>query len=127
MMDAHERRLRCMVVENPVNLGVGVVFSEMLEIMGHTVECVSGVEQAISRLSAGDRFDLVLIDGLQQREVGRAAKDAAPSTRVVLATAYSIPKESQEPPSKITDGIDLILCKPVSFEDLKRALADFGE
>jgi CheY-like chemotaxis protein len=83
---------------------------------GHSVECVRSGQEAISRFSAA-RFDLVLIDGQERREVARAIKDAAPSTRVILTTGNAGLVEA--------DGVDVILHKPFSFEDdLERALAE---
>jgi CheY-like chemotaxis protein len=125
MMDDHERRLRCLVVGNEEIIAEGL--SEILELMGHSVECVRSGQEAISRFS-GDRFDLVLIDGHERLEVARALKDAAPSTWVILATGVS--QERLRNPefdrSLRASGVDLILHKPFSFEDLKRALADFA-
>jgi CheY-like chemotaxis protein len=112
------KQLRCLVVGNRALLAR--VVSDMLELLGHSVECVRSDQDAFSRLS-GDRFDLVLIDGRERLEVARAIKDAAPSTRVILATGG--PELSGR--SLLANGV-LVLYKPFSFEDLKRALADFN-
>jgi CheY-like chemotaxis protein len=116
MMDDHGRRLSCLVVGNKEEMLA--ILSDTLESMGHSVECVRSGLEAISRFS-GDRFDLVLIDGHEQLEVARAVKDAAPSTRVILATGN--PRLLQ------ANGVDLVLHKPFSFEELERVLADFNE
>jgi CheY-like chemotaxis protein len=82
---------------------------------------VRSSQDAISRFRA-DRFDLVSIDGYERLEVARAAKDATPSTRVILATGSPAAYER----SLLANGVDLVLHKPFCPEDdLKRALADF--
>jgi len=124
MMDDHERRLRCLVVRNEEMLAE--VLSEILESMGHSVACVGSGQEAISRFSE-DRFDLLLIDGHERLEVARAVKDAAPSTRVILATGASQERLQNPEFDRPLRAVDLVVHKPFSIEDFKRALADFDE
>ncbi len=119
MMDDHKRRLRCLLVGNDEMLAD--ILSEMLESMGHSVECVRSGQEPISRFSE-DRFDLVLIDGHERLEVARAVKDAAPSTRVILATGASQERLQNPGFDRPLRAVDLVVHKPFSFEDVKRAL-----
>ena len=110
----HRRRLRCLVVGNEEGLAEGV--AQMLESMGHSVARVWSGQEAISRFSAA-RFDLVMIDGQERREAARAIKDTAPSTWVILTTG--------NPSLFEADGVDVIMHKPFSKDDLVRALRTF--
>ncbi len=120
------KALRCLVVEHE-ELSAEAI-SDILVSMGHSVECAGSGQEAISRFSA-DRFDLVLIfhgpyipgpsptmPGMSGWAIARAVKRAAPATRVILATGASYPDMSPE--RLQANGIDVMLCKPFSVEDL---------
>ena len=142
MIDDRERRLRCLVVGNGYEHGTPLAqnLSEMLESIGHTSHVVTGQDAIVICAFSRDHYDLVLIDGHEQVAVARAVKDAAAArgqlggsasaTRVILATG-SPALWSARPGDRGYDGslrdigVDVVLHKPFSSEDLERVLADF--
>jgi CheY-like chemotaxis protein/anti-sigma regulatory factor (Ser/Thr protein kinase) len=98
------------------------LLEEYLKISGHTVESAQDGSEAMEKLSAGT-FDLVITDrsmpGACGDEVARAAKARNPGIPVILLTGFGdLMHDAGECPS----GVDLVLSKPVTLEDMQRAI-----
>jgi len=113
--------LRCLVVDDE-ELVAGVL-GDMLVSAGHRVEVVRSGQDAVARFDA-ERFDLVLTDlampGMTGWEVARAIKDVAPGARVVLVSGFGV---EVSPEDLHSHGVDLVLAKPLRFEDIESAVA----
>jgi CheY-like chemotaxis protein len=98
------------------------ILSECLAHDCHTTDfAVSGTE-ALEKFHAG-KFDLVITDKAMPEMNGdrlaAAVKKIAPETRVILLTGFG---ENCDP-SQRGDAIDLVLGKPATTTDLRRAVA----
>jgi GAF domain-containing protein/ActR/RegA family two-component response regulator len=113
--------LRCLVVDDEAV--VAGVLGDMLAAAGHRVEVVSSGRTAVDRFDA-ERFDLVLTDlampGMTGWEVARAIKHVEPAARVVLVSGFGV---ELSPEDLRANGVDLVLSKPVKFEDIESAVA----
>ena len=105
--DHERRRLRCLVVGSPVDLKEAL--SDMIEHLGFAVEHTRSSHDA--RLNCWD-FDVVLFDGTDRLRDARSIKHTVPWARVVL-----ISLDVSE-----ADGIDAVLIKPFTLENLQDAL-----
>jgi CheY-like chemotaxis protein len=99
------------------------VVKAFLSLDGSSVETASDGVEGWEKFQAGT-FDAVISDKSMPRMLGdqlaRKIKDASPSTPVILLTGYA----SLIPPDEAkASGIDLVVSKPVSPSDLRRALA----
>jgi DNA-binding NtrC family response regulator len=103
-------------------LAIRVALQANFRRAGWTVECASGVGEAIARFRA-ERFPLVITDirmpdgdGLQ---VMHSVRKMAPQTAVILLTAYGSVPDAVE---GMKGGASDYLVKPVSFEHLMAAI-----
>ncbi|HYB44232.1 MAG TPA: GAF domain-containing protein, partial [Candidatus Methylomirabilis sp.] len=113
--------LRCLVVDDEEI--VAGVLGDMLASGGHRVTVVGTGREAVDRFGA-EGFDLVLTDlampGMTGWEVARAIKDVAPAARVVLVSGFGV----ELAPEGLRDhGVDMVLAKPIKFEDVESAVA----
>ncbi len=98
-----------------------------LESEGHRAQCAIGGQAAIAAfreaLESGDPFDAVFTDlgmpHVDGRKVAAAVKLASASTPVILLTGWG---RSMQADAEITPGVDQILAKPVSRQELNAAL-----
>ncbi len=99
-----------------------------LEGEGHRTQCAIGGQAAIAAfreaLEAGEPFDVVFTDlgmpHVDGREVASAVKLAAPTTPVILLTGWG---QRMQADGEIPRGVDHILAKPVSPQELNTVLA----
>jgi CheY-like chemotaxis protein len=98
---------------------LGVV-ALMLTVEGHAVMVASSGRDGLARLEAGESVDLVLTDlnmpDMDGWAVMRAVRSRWPSVRVGIQSG-SLEKVSDE-----HELPDLLLAKPVSLEDLRKAI-----
>jgi CheY-like chemotaxis protein len=92
----------------------------LLSIDRHVVTEAASAHEAL-QLFTGSRYDLVIIDylmpGMLGEELARNIKNLAPAQPILMVTAYL---------EKLVDaGIaaDAVLGKPLSIDDLRRAMA----
>jgi len=91
----------------------------LLEIDGHTVVDAETGAKALEAFAAGE-FDLVITDfrmaGMDGGDLTTRIKQAAPSTPVIILTAW---------PGDVSASVpaDMILAKPYRLEELRQALA----
>ena len=90
----------------------------MLRNDGHEVMAAPGGKEALTKMEAGI-FDLVLTDyympDMRGDELARTIKTAHAQVYIVLF--------SGAPPPVRPEQIDLMLCKPGSVRELRRAIA----
>lgn len=115
--------LRLLVVDdNPVNL---TVLATMLERLGHEVQCAAGGEEAVA-LAAERRFDVVLMDvhmpDVDGLEATRRIRGAEPADRRVPIFALTASPDAEHRTLIEEADMDGLLGKPISFQELDRAL-----
>jgi GAF domain-containing protein len=112
--------LRVLVVDDEER--VAAVLGDMLAAGGHRVAVAHSGHEAIERFAA-ERFDLVLTDlampEMSGWDVARAIKDRSPAVRVVLVSGFGV---EVSPEDLRAHGVDLVLAKPLKFEDIESAL-----
>lgn len=113
--------LRILVVDDEP-LVIDIV-SEYLTGDGHSVETATNGREAFEKFRAG-KFDLVLTDrGMPEMngdQLAAAIKQIAPQQPVILITGFGdIMNAAGEKP----DGVDLILGKPITLNQLRQAVA----
>ncbi len=95
----------------------------MLRQLGHEVTTTDSGADVIRRIEA-ERFDVLITDlgmsGVDGREVARSAKRLSPSTRVLLLTGWA---DRLKVEGDIPAGVDKLLGKPITKEQLRQALA----
>jgi signal transduction histidine kinase len=98
------------------------LIAEHLSADGHQPVTSSDSTDALARFDTG-AFDLVITDqsmpGLSGEQLGRRVKQRKPGTHVIMLTGFGddVLKDGKAP-----DGIDRVLPKPVSSDDLRRAI-----
>jgi signal transduction histidine kinase len=89
---------------------------------GHEAVTVSDSSEALARFEAGT-FDLIITDqsmpGLSGEQLARKIKERKAGTHVIMLTGFG---DDLLTNGKPPEGIDRILSKPVSSEDLRRAI-----
>ncbi len=95
---------------------------DMLEMAGHHVIAVHDGERAIQLIEQAE-FDMVFTDlgmpGINGWIIAKKVKEAHPGVPVVLLTGWGAQYEGQNLKSQ---GIDLVLPKPVSYKQLVAAI-----
>jgi CheY-like chemotaxis protein len=103
------------------------VVADLLEELGQTVERANGGKSGIERALAS-RPEIVFTDlgmpDVNGWEVARAVKEAAPETVVCMVTGWGMQLDP-EPTRSL--GVDLILPKPFTVDDIRRVLAEAAE
>jgi PAS domain S-box-containing protein len=113
--------LRVLVVDDETS--VRDIITELLTGDGHTVTAAADGREALEKLQAGT-FDLVLLDrampGMNGDQVAAAVKKLRPTLPVIMLTGFGVLMQAnQECPA----GVDFVVPKPVTLEDLRAALA----
>jgi CheY-like chemotaxis protein len=115
------RALRILVVEDePTVCGIIAAY---LARDGHAVETATSGTEGLKKYMAG-QFDLVITDrampGLSGDQLTAAVKQKTPDRPVIMLTGFGdMMKAAGEKP----EGVDFILAKPVSLDQLRKALA----
>lgn len=116
------RALRVLVVDDQEI--ICELIAEHLRTDGHEVDFVSEPQLALERVLAGP-FDLLITDqsmpGLSGEQLARAVKKEKPALPVILLTGFGEEIKAQ---GHLPDGIDLVVGKPVSSAELRRAIAE---
>ncbi len=98
------------------------LFKWILQDMGHQVTAVTDPKEVPSLVSTNG-FDLVVSDlsmpDVTGDRLAKSLREIAPQTRFILATGFG---DLLHAHSETLEGVDLILPKPASREDLVRAL-----
>ena len=111
---------RILVVDD--DFFVGNPLRRLLEFDGHQVEMAPGSKEALA-LFAKSTFDLVIADyemsGIKGDQLAVSIKAIAAHLPIILITAYVERLSSERNP---LPGVDLVLPKPFSIEQLREAI-----
>jgi len=95
----------------------------MLKYYGHEVQTASDGGEALALFEAGE-FDLIITDYLMPEMKGdqlvTRIKRSRPGQRIIMVTAFA---EDFISYGKPTGGVDFVLNKPFSLEELRGAIA----
>jgi len=115
------RPMRCLVIDDQD--GPGTALADILRRDGHRVVVFRDGREAIARFHA-EPFDVVFTDlampGFSGWEVARGVKAIAPRVPVCLVTGFGVELSSEE---SLTRGVDQVLTKPLSIDEIRAALA----
>ena len=117
-----DRALRILVVDDQDI--ICELIGEYLRADGHEpVTAVNGRE-AFEKFCAAP-FDLVITDqsmpGMNGVQLAAAVKAHSPAARVILLTGFG---DEMQAAGSLPAGVDLLLSKPISAADLRRAVAE---
>jgi len=100
------------------------LIAEYLTTDGHEAVCAFDGLKALQEFRRGS-FDLVITDqsmpGMNGEQLGAAIAQCAPQTPVILLTGFG---DEMRATGNHPAGIDLVLSKPVTADDLRRAIHD---
>jgi signal transduction histidine kinase len=118
---ALERSLRILVVDDqPI---ICELMAELLRTDGHVVDTASSGGTALVKLRQ-TQFDLCIADlampGMSGDQLADMIKELSPATPVILLTGFG---DLLEGTDKYTESIDLVLSKPATLTDLRRAIS----
>ena len=115
-----DHALRILVVDDEAI--ICELIAELLRNDGHYVEGVSSGKDALQRFGDGE-FDLVFTDHsmpeMNGMQLAVALKSSTQTTPVILLTGFGEEIQAQ---NELPPGVDLVLGKPVSAADLRRAV-----
>ncbi|HEX7489274.1 MAG TPA: response regulator [Anaeromyxobacteraceae bacterium] len=115
-------RLRVLVVDDDPDVLEAAGFA--LEHLGQQVDLAASGVEAVSRVMAGERYDLVLCDlGMPQLDgwqVAREVAELAPGTHLYLVSGWG---REFTPEQAAQVGVEGMLAKPLSLEALRSLLA----
>jgi signal transduction histidine kinase len=98
------------------------LIAEHLSADGHRPVIATDSAEAFARFEAGS-FDLIITDqsmpGLSGEQLARKVKERSPGTHVIMLTGFG---DDLLTDGKAPEGIDRILSKPVSSDELRRAI-----
>ncbi len=98
------------------------LIAEYLRADGHSVEIACDGNDAMAKFNPA-RFDLVVTDqsmpGMSGEQLARAIHGTAPGTPVILLTGFG---DEMQARGTLPEGIALIVAKPVSAAELRRAV-----
>jgi PAS domain S-box-containing protein len=118
---APARRLRVLVVDDEPM--VREVMTAILEAEGHRVERAADGREGLEKFCAGE-FDVVLIDRAMPEmngdQLAVTIKQRAPRMPVILLTGFG---ELMNAIGERPEGVDLVLCKPITLTELRQAVA----
>jgi CheY-like chemotaxis protein len=100
---------------------------EILRQQRHDVVLADDGISGLARFREGV-FDLVMTDlampGMSGWQVAQAVKAARPEVPVILVTGWGVEFRSEALESS---GVDRVMTKPFRFEDVRAAVASFGQ
>ncbi len=115
-----DRALRILVVDDQEI--ICELVAEHLRADGHQVMLTSSAAEALEHF-ASRKFDLVITDqsmpAMNGTQLACMLKKQSPETPVILLTGFG---EEMQALGELPDGVDLVLGKPVSAVDLRRAV-----
>lgn len=114
------RTLRMLVVDDQEIIR-DVVQAQLMED-GHTVDTAGDGAEALAKFRDGGCYDLTITDqsmpGMSGEELAREIKKICPISPVILLTGFGGGSADEERP----EGIDLVLGKPTTLMELRRAV-----
>jgi CheY-like chemotaxis protein len=120
MADDAKVRYQILVVDDEPTVCKAIQM--MLSYYGHDVQTANDAQAALTLFEAG-QFDLVITDYLMPEMKGdrlvTRMKECRPGQRIIMVTAFA---EDFLVYGKPTGGVDYVLSKPFSLEDLRTAI-----
>ncbi len=114
-------KLNVLVADDEV--WVQKILSKCLKRDGHTCEVVATGEACLAQLET-QSFDLVITDRAMPQmsgdEVARRVKETHPDLPVIMLTGFG---DIMHYADELPEGVDLVLSKPVTPEELREAIA----
>jgi CheY-like chemotaxis protein/anti-sigma regulatory factor (Ser/Thr protein kinase) len=114
-------RLRVLVVDDDAQ--VRAILLEFLAGDGHTAAGAADGREALEKLGQ-ETFDVALVDrampGMSGDQLAVAFKSLRPTAPVIMLTGFGAMMQANH---ETPDGVDFIVPKPVTIEDLRAALA----
>lgn len=99
------------------------LIGEYLKGDGHQIELAYDGNEALEKFRAGT-YDLLLTDqsmpGMNGTKLATMVKAERPGTPVILLTGFG---DEMQASGQLPEGIDLVVSKPVSHADLRRAVS----
>jgi CheY-like chemotaxis protein len=121
MMESAKARYQILVVDDEPTVCKAIQM--MLKYYGHDVQTASDGTIALALFEAG-KFDLIITDYLMPEMKGdqlvTQIKRCQPAQRIIMVTAFA---EDFLAYGKPTGGVDYVLNKPFSLEELRTAIA----
>ncbi len=100
------------------------LIAEYLRADGHAVEIACDGNDALQKFDAA-KFDMIVTDqsmpGMSGEQLARAINETTPGTPVILLTGFG---DEMQARGTLPEGISLIVGKPVSAADLRRAVLE---
>jgi CheY-like chemotaxis protein len=100
-----------------------VLITEYLELDGHEVQVASDGADGLAKF-ADSPYDLVITDRAMPEvggdEVARKIKQEDPDKPVIMLTGFG---EVMDAPDEMPEGVDFVLSKPVTLEEVRRAIS----
>jgi CheY-like chemotaxis protein len=119
-VESVDRGLRIMVVDDQEI--ICELIAEYLRNDGHMVTMAANGRDALEKFSAGG-IDLVITDQsmpeMNGTQLAVGLKERAPAVPVVLLTGFG---EEMQALGELPEGVDLVIGKPVSAAELRRAI-----
>ncbi len=117
--------LRILVIEDVDDLRVP--FCQMLRLRGHSVDEAATGEAGLEAVDGGD-YDVILLDiglpDIDGFEVARRTRRRRPEVAIIALTGYG---RTQDREQAERAGFDSLLVKPVSLDEIERALGSIAE
>jgi nitrogen-specific signal transduction histidine kinase/ActR/RegA family two-component response regulator len=114
-----DRSLRVLVVDDQEI--INELLAEHLKSDGHVTACAQNGQEALG-LFRTESFDLVITDqsmpGMNGVQLAGAVKECSPKTKVILLTGFGEEMMAGGCPA----GVDLVVGKPVSHDNLRNAI-----
>jgi signal transduction histidine kinase len=119
-VEKFEQALRILVAEDQEI--ICELLAEYLQSDGHQTVCAFDGIRALEEFRAGN-FDLVITDqsmpGMSGHQLATAIAEFSPETPIILLTGFG---ETMDPTGNHPASIDLVIGKPVTGLDLRRAI-----
>jgi len=119
------RPLRILLVDDEPD--VRLALAEMLVSEGHTVTPAGSGDEALRRLDADDRIELVLTDlvmpAMSGWDIAAAVKARRPTLPVAVITGWGDLPETVAGPRA---AVDFVIAKPINLDELADAIARLG-
>jgi CheY-like chemotaxis protein len=121
MAETSKARYQILVVDDEPTVCKAIQM--MLRYYGHEVQTAADGQAALAAFEAG-KFDLVITDYLMPEMKGdqlvSQIKQSRPDQRIIMVTAFA---EDFLARGKPTGGVDMVLNKPFSLDELRAAIA----
>lgn len=118
------RMAKILIVEDEAD--VLYLSKRLITLLGHNVDGVKSGEQAMMKLRRR-RYDMVLSDlglpGMSGWGVAQMVKQLSPRTKVGLVSGWDV---TPQPQLLRKRGVDFVISKPFSLDELEKVLTQYA-